>query len=220
MAVETKARIWVYTPHHLHSGLTFPEAAVALADQSHLTMKAKRQLGSGYDGPSLMTQGGLEHPVVVHVDGRELPFVPEVRIQTLPPDERLDLMAYSLKEQQERGDRPFPKELTGRNFEVWGMRRYPNQEHPIDWGFQDDSSPLFDPEVEPDGLRAHIQGVYEGLLGYYGPLKEARPVVLGWYTQGDRFRIASRPNKLIPSEVRDAGHHKFSVATSLPVESR
>lgn len=153
--------------------------------------------------------------MAIVVDGAILPFMPEIQAIRLEPGEHLDdLASYFRFRQRSLGDRTFPQTLQGKDYEIWAMARYPSQENII-WSrfnlLQKWFSPFFDPNATTDKLSKLVQAEYQSFIDYYPDLAGERPIGLGWYTRGGRFRVVTRPYR------PEGEQHALSVATTLPI---
>ncbi|MBI2076423.1 MAG: hypothetical protein HYT72_04200 [Candidatus Aenigmarchaeota archaeon] len=222
-SAEAQPQIWVYDPERLFSGLRFAEVSLALADPDALTKKEQRQLGRTFASPNLATNSGLEHPVLIYIDGKELPFVPGIKFMGATPGEPIDAVTLAQKQREVRGKRELPEHLQGRGFEIWALKRYPTPEDKLLYRFGDRSSPLFDPAAKPEELAWNVAGVYKAFAEYDQDLLGRKPIVLGWYTSDDKFRLAIRPYKLSLETGTETGsptltQRGLTIATTLPRE--
>jgi len=211
MADRGDGVVYAYHAMVLHDNLSFPSMSIELTAPSRLKRRERVVCGSEFNSPFLATKGGLERPLAIYVDDKLLPFRPELRFFEVPEVglSKGQEVEWYQQRRKTMGDSDLPEEYAHGHFNIWALNQYPALDNRIEWKAPLDHQ-VFAPEADIETLAPHVMNIYEQLIGRDPHLEDRKPIVMGWYTSNNRFRLATRPNRGPGQE-----KHPLSVATTL-----
>lgn len=195
--MSERSRVEFFDLRHVESGLSFPDQAIQFSGENlnRLKRHTKKLLGQDRDTNwFLITNGGLDHPAVLHGGNEWLTFSSNIVSVHYEPWQFKDTAQYSAAENN-RVQSGYSEELKGRRFEIWSMSWHPNSSRPGYFSYLEESSPLLDPEVDTSQLAPDIAAIYRKIARRHPLVEDLRPAVLVWRMPfpDNRIRVATRP---------------------------
>jgi|SRR3989344_1090633 len=217
---EQQDKVDIVSTHavEIEGSLSYRDLCLELSHNPRLQRHARKRTGKLYRDSILVTTNGLEHPVLLDINGLQLPFERGLVFASL--DEPLEHggRTYSIRAQELRGGGQPAEHLQKRRYQLWALDPYPNLENPYRYS-ADPSSRLFDPFPSTEDIKDDVKKIYSELTEYSdGKIDEGKPLVFYWETRTGRYRLAIRPYKSSDPNGQSFpsfSKHELTIATTI-----
>ena len=164
---EDPDKVAIITTHavEIEGNLSYRDLCLELAHNPRLQQHARKRTGKWYRDPVLVTTNGLEHPILLDINGLQLPFEQGLVFASL--DEPLEHggRTYAIRAEELRGGGKPREHLERRKYQLWALDPYPNLEDPYHYS-ADASSRLFEPFPNVEDIKDDVRKIFSELVEY------------------------------------------------------